>query len=169
VGAKGTLGFGGAGVLRDPSPGALLHRVSPEDLMHFGLIPELVGRLPVITVIDSLDHEALVRILTEPKNSLVRQFQEMFRLDGVELIFTPDGLSAAADLALSRETGARGLRSIIEGALLDVMFELPSHKDMVKQVIVDADAITREGRPQVILHGDQQLQWRDDGTLETAA
>ncbi len=169
VGVKGSLGFGMADPTRDTSQTGLLHRVSPEDLMKFGLIPELVGRLPVLTVIDPLDREALVRILTEPKNALVRQFQQMFKLDGVDLVFTPDALEAAADLAMARETGARGLRSIIEVALLDVMFELPSHKDQIKQVIVDADAINKVGRPKVTLKDDKPLQWREDGTLDIAA
>jgi ATP-dependent Clp protease ATP-binding subunit ClpX len=169
VGVKGALGFAGSGALRDSSPAALLHRVAPEDLMKYGLIPELVGRLPVVTVVDPLDHEALVRILTEPKNALVKQFQQMFALDSVELIFTGDALHAAADQAMARETGARGLRSIIEGALLDVMFELPTHKDIIKQVVVDADTIAHRGRPQIVLKDDSQLHWRDDGTLEDAA
>jgi len=106
-----------------------------------------------------------VRVLTEPKNALVKQFQQMFALDNVELIFTDDALRAAADLASERETGARGLRSIVEGALLDVMFEIPSHRDIIKRVIVDAEAITGRGRPQIVVEGDQQLQWRDDGSL----
>ncbi|MBN1558307.1 MAG: ATP-dependent protease ATP-binding subunit ClpX, partial [Lentisphaerae bacterium] len=167
VGVKGTLGFGMAGTDRDAT--ALLHKVAPEDLMKFGLIPELVGRLPVITVVDPLDRESLVRILTEPKNSLVRQYQQMFKLDGVDLVFSDDALEAAADMAFARETGARGLRSIVEGALLDVMFELPSRKDEIKQVIVNAEAITRNARPAIVLHDDSQLPWLEDGTLGTAA
>ena len=144
--------------------------IAPEDLAKFGLIPELVGRLPVITVVDPLDRTALVRILTEPKNSLVRQFEQMFRLDGVELVFTQDALEAAADLASERETGARGLRSIVENALLDVMYEMPSHKDIIQRVIVDDEAIRGTGRPKIIVKEDgKQLQWRDDGTLESAA
>jgi ATP-dependent Clp protease ATP-binding subunit ClpX len=93
----------------------------------------------------------------------------MFKLDDVELVFTGDALEAAADLASARETGARGLRSIIEGALLDVMFEMPSHKQLIQQVIVDADAVTRRGRPKIVMEGNRQLQWRDDGTLDSAA
>ena len=120
--------------------------------------------------VDPLDRTALVRILTEPKNSLVRQFEQMFRLDGVELVFTQDALEAAADLASERETGARGLRSIVENALLDVMYEMPSHKDIIQRVIVDDEAIRGTGRPKIIVKEDgKQLQWRDDGTLESAA
>jgi ATP-dependent Clp protease ATP-binding subunit ClpX len=169
VGVKGALGFDAAGAAAGVTESDLLHQVAPEDLMHYGLIPELVGRLPVTTVVDPLDQAALVRVLTEPKNAVVKQFQQMFMLDDVELVFTDDALETAADLAAERETGARGLRSIIEGALLDVMFEMPSHKQIIKQVIVDAEAITRRGRPQIVLEGNRQLHWREDGTLDSAA
>jgi len=168
VGVKGSLGFGTAGSPDDRTRSALLHKVAPEDMVKFGLIPELVGRLPVTTVVDPLDRETLIRILTEPKNALVRQFTQMFRLDDVELIFTPDALEAAADLAFKRDTGARGLRSILEGSLMDVMFEVPSRDD-IKQVIVDADAINREARPKIVLTDDQQLEWDENGKLESAA
>jgi ATP-dependent Clp protease ATP-binding subunit ClpX len=167
IGTKGTLGFGGS----DPhsmSQGDLLHHANPDDLMKFGLIPELVGRLPVLATVNPLEREDLVRILVEPKNALVRQFQQMFNLDNVELVFTQDALEAAADLAFARETGARGLRSIIESSLLDVMFEIPSHDD-IRRVIVDADAINGGARPKIVVEGEQILRWRDDGTLESAA
>jgi ATP-dependent Clp protease ATP-binding subunit ClpX len=166
---KGSLGFGNTVMARNLTQGELLHMVQPEDLMAFGLIPELVGRLPVTTVVDPLDRDILVRILTEPKNAIVKQFEQMFKLDGVDLIFTDDALGAAADLASARETGARGLRSIVEVALMDVMFEMPTHKDIIKQVVVDADAMTRRGHPKIVIEGDTQLQWREDGTLESAA
>ena len=107
----------------------------PEDLIYFGLIPEFIGRLPVVSAVHQLDEDDLVRILLEPKNALVKQYQKFFSFDGVELVFTEDSLTAIADKALVRETGARGLRSIIESALLDVMFELPSRKDVNKCVI----------------------------------
>jgi ATP-dependent Clp protease ATP-binding subunit ClpX len=166
---KGALGFGSATRDRNLTQGELLHMVQPEDLMKFGLIPELVGRMPVTTVVDPLDRDILVRILTEPKNAIVKQFQQMFQLDGVELVFTDDALGSVADLAFARETGARGLRSIVEVALLDVMFEMPTHKNIIKQVIVDTDAITRRGRPKIVIEGGKQLDWRDDGSLESAA
>jgi ATP-dependent Clp protease ATP-binding subunit ClpX len=166
---KGSLGFGNNTLSRNLTQGELLHMVEPEDLMKFGLIPELVGRMPVTTVVDPLDRDILVRILTEPKNAIVKQFQQMFKLDGVDLTFTDDALGTAADLASARETGARGLRSIVEVALLDVMFEMPTHKNVIKQVIVDADAITRRARPKIVIEGDTQLKWREDGTLESAA
>jgi ATP-dependent Clp protease ATP-binding subunit ClpX len=167
VGVKGTLGFGSE--IRDSSTTALLHQAQPEDLVKYGLIPEMIGRLPVLTVVDPLEREDLIRILKEPKNALVRQFQQMFRLDGVDLVFTDDALEAAADLAFARDTGARGLRSIIEGSLLEVMFEVPSHKDIIKQVVVDANAINRVGRPKVVVAENVTLQWREDGTLGSAA
>ncbi len=169
TGTKGAVGFDRAAANAKLTPADLLHRVAPEDLVHFGLIPEMVGRIPVITVVDPLDQAQMVRILTEPKNAVVRQFEEMFRLDGVELVFTQEALEAAADLAAERETGARGLRSIIETALLDVMYEMPSHKDVIKQVVVDADAVRRTGRPQIVIEGGEQLEWQEDGTLADAA
>ena len=110
----------------------------PEDLLKFGLIPEFVGRLPVIGVVDGLDREALTSILTEPKNALVAQFQRMFELDDVELEFTDDALSAIADLALVRGTGARGLRALMEEVLLGVMYDLPGRTDVGKVLIDDA-------------------------------
>jgi ATP-dependent Clp protease ATP-binding subunit ClpX len=116
----------------------MLSQVMPEDLLAYGLIPEFIGRLPVVSAVHQLQREDLVQILTEPKNALVRQYQRFFAYDSIELVFTEEALWEIADKALERETGARGLRSIIEGALLDVMFELPSRKDVVKC------AITRE-------------------------
>ena len=169
VGAKGALGFGVQTDENRVTTTSLLHQVAPEDLIKFGMIPELVGRLPVITVVDPLDRDALVRILVEPKNSLVRQFQQMFALDGVSLEFTDEALEAAADLASTRETGARGLRSIIEAALLDVMYEVPSFKDVVKRVVVDADVIRGQARPKIILENNRVLRWSEDGKLGSAA
>ncbi|MCC6800872.1 MAG: ATP-dependent Clp protease ATP-binding subunit ClpX [Anaerolineae bacterium] len=169
VGAKGALGFGAQAAEGQATHTGLLHQVAPEDLIKFGMIPEIVGRLPVITVVDPLDRDALVRILTEPKNSLVKQFQQMFALDGVALEFTGDALHAAADLASARETGARGLRSIMEVALLDVMYEIPSFKEIVQRVVVDAEVIRGTARPKIILENNRVLRWGDDGTLESAA
>lgn len=169
VGAKGALGFGAQAAEGQATQTGLLHQVAPEDLIKFGMIPEIVGRLPVITVVDPLDRGALVRILTEPKNSLVKQFQQMFALDGVALEFTGDALHAAADLASARETGARGLRSIMEIALLDVMYEIPSFKEIVQRVVVDAEVIRGQARPKIILENNRVLRWGDDGTLESAA
>ena len=107
----------------------------PEDLLKFGMIPEFVGRLPVITSVHNLDREALIRILTEPRNALVKQYRRLFELDGVDLEFTDDALEAVADQAILRGTGARGLRAILEEVLLSVMYEVPSRKDVERVVI----------------------------------
>ncbi len=133
--------------------GELLTTVEPEDLIKFGLIPEFVGRLPVIATLDELDEQALMRILTEPRNALSKQYQKLFELEGCELEFTQDALRAIALKAMERRTGARGLRTILETALLDTMYELPSMSDATK-VVVDANAITGEGQPYVIYQND---------------
>ncbi|MCL2784374.1 MAG: ATP-dependent Clp protease ATP-binding subunit ClpX [Propionibacteriaceae bacterium] len=118
----------------------LFHHVRPEDLHKFGLIPEFIGRLPMMASVEGLDRETLIRILVEPKNSLLKQFRKLFDLDGVDLEFTEDAISAIADLALERKTGARGLRAIVEERLLDAMFEVPSRTEIAR-VVVDGDAI----------------------------
>ncbi len=117
--------------------GQLIAEVEPEDLIKFGLIPELIGRLPVVATLAELDETALVAILTEPKNALVKQYQALLGMEGVELEVRPEALSAIAKKAIARKTGARGLRSILEGALMDVMYELPSMKNVQKVVIDD--------------------------------
>jgi ATP-dependent Clp protease ATP-binding subunit ClpX len=126
-----------------------LSQVEPEDLIKFGLIPEFVGRLPVCGTLHELDEAAMVEILTQPKNALVKQYQRFFGYDSIELVFTDDALWEISDKALERETGARGLRSIIEHALLDVMFELPSRKDVSKCVITK-ETIQRNLRPTLV-------------------
>ncbi len=118
----------------------VLRHVSPDDLMEYGFIPEFVGRLPVMVAMDSLDKEALMKVLTEPKNAFARQYEALFKMDDVELVFTNDALAAAADEALKQKTGARGLRTILERTLLDVMYELPSMKEVTK-CVVNADSI----------------------------
>ncbi len=131
---KHGLGFGAT--LHGPKdPAEQLEDVLPEDLMKFGLIPEFIGRLPVITTVTPLDRDALVAILTEPRNALIKQYQRMFEIDGVELEFTPDAIEAVADQALLRGTGARGLRAILEEVLLPVMFDVPSEEDIARVVI----------------------------------
>ncbi len=125
--------------------------VMPEDLLKFGLIPEFIGRLPVITTVTHLDRPALMQILTEPKNALMKQYQKMFLLDGVELVFEPKALEAIADLALGRGTGARGLRAIMEEVLLPVMFDLPSREDVATVVITD-DVVAKRAEPTLISH-----------------
>src|SRR5438067_2468124 len=127
----------------------LLTQVMPEDLLAYGLIPEFIGRLPVVSAVHQLTREDLVRILTEPKNALVKQYQRFFNYDSIELVFTDDALWEISDHALERETGARGLRSIIEDALLDVMFELPSRTDVSKCVITK-ETISKGQRPTLV-------------------
>ncbi|MDQ7036724.1 MAG: ATP-dependent Clp protease ATP-binding subunit ClpX [Anaerolineae bacterium] len=162
IGAKGQLGFGTSSRnKRDTAD--LLHRISPEDLISHGLIPELVGRLPVVVGVDPLDHDALKQILTEPKNSLTRQYVHLLSLDNVDLSFEESSLDAAADLALARGTGARGLRSIIEKCLLDVMFEVPG-RDTIRRVVIDDDVINGEKRPAIYDKDGKELAWEFDSS-----
>ena len=128
-------------------PARSLKHCEPEDLLKFGLIPEFIGRLPVIATLMDLDEEALVKILVEPKNALVKQYAKLFDMEDVELEFTDDALHAVARKAIERKTGARGLRSILEGILLDTMFDLPS-MDGVDEVHIDKDVV--EGRKEPV-------------------
>ncbi|QTG80323.1 ATP-dependent Clp protease ATP-binding subunit ClpX [Arthrobacter crystallopoietes] len=149
AGRKG-IGFGAP--LSDASKDADSYgEVMPEDLLKFGLIPEFIGRLPVITTVSNLDRTALIQILTEPKNALIKQYQKMFQLDGVELSFESEALDAVAQLALERGTGARGLRAIVEEALQPVMFDLPSRED-IASVVITADVVNGKGEPSLISH-----------------
>ncbi|MBR4359010.1 MAG: ATP-dependent Clp protease ATP-binding subunit ClpX [Clostridia bacterium] len=144
---KKALGFGADPKgKKDQNVGEVLREMRPEDLLKFGLIPEFVGRLPVNVTLDALDEEALVRILKEPRNALVKQYQKLMELDGVELVFEDDALQAIAQQAISRKSGARGLRSIIEGALLDTMFDLPGKKN-VRRCIVTKAVIEKGEKP----------------------
>ena len=123
--------------------------VMPEDLLKFGLIPEFIGRLPVIATVDKLNREALVQILTEPRNALVKQYQKLFELDGVELEFTDDAVTAIADKAMERGTGARGLRAIFEEVLLGVMYDVPSREDVGK-VVVTGEVVSDNVNPTLV-------------------
>ena len=123
--------------------------VMPEDLLKFGMIPEFIGRLPVITSVNSLDREALIQILTEPKNALVRQYRRLFELDGVDLDFSDDAMEAIADQAILRGTGARGLRAILEEVLLSVMYDIPSRKDVAK-VVVTRETVLEHVNPTIV-------------------
>ncbi len=134
--------------------GELFAEAEPEDLIKFGLIPELVGRLPVVATLEELQEDTLIRILTEPKNSLLKQFQKLFEMEQVELDVRPEALAAIAKRAIKRRTGARGLRSIVEQALLGTMYELPSQKN-VKRVVVDENAVTGKGTPLLIYQDEQ--------------
>jgi len=151
---KSGIGFGASVKAEsERSVSALFGEVEPEDLIKFGLIPELVGRLPVVATLDELNEEALIQILVEPKNALVKQFQKLLAMEGAELDVRPQALLAIAQKALKRKTGARGLRSIIEAALLDTMYELPTQGNVVK-VVLDENAITGEGIP-LLIYGDK--------------
>jgi ATP-dependent Clp protease ATP-binding subunit ClpX len=133
----------------DRGVGDLFKELEPEDLLKFGLIPEFVGRLPVLATLEDLDEDALVTILTEPKNALVKQYQRLFELEEAKLTFTDDALTAIAKRAIERKTGARGLRSILEDILLDTMFDLPSMSD-VSEVVVNEEAVTSDAKPLMI-------------------
>ncbi len=148
---KGGIGFSAEVHSKDAKKnlGLLFEQVEPDDLVRYGLIPEFVGRLPVIATLEELDKQALIRILTEPKNALTRQYARLFEMEGVELEFRQDALEAIAELAIERKTGARGLRSIMEGVLLDIMYELPDMKDVAK-VVIDRSVVEGQSEPILI-------------------
>jgi ATP-dependent Clp protease ATP-binding subunit ClpX len=150
---KSGMGFGAVLRVKSDRPAAdAFAEVMPEDLLKFGMIPEFVGRLPVITSVHNLDREALILILTEPRNALVKQYQRLFELDGVDLEFTPDALEAVADQAILRGTGARGLRAILEEVLLSVMYEVPSRKD-VERVVITGPVVLEHVNPTLVPRG----------------
>jgi ATP-dependent Clp protease ATP-binding subunit ClpX len=153
---KNSVGFGAHIRSKHGDDTELLGQVMPEDLLAYGLIPEFIGRLPVVCSVQQLQREDLVEILKEPKNALVRQYQRFFSYDDIELVFTEDALWEIADKALLRETGARGLRSIIEKALLDVMFELPSRRDVSKCVITK-ETIQKDLKPTLVTSAGADL------------
>jgi ATP-dependent Clp protease ATP-binding subunit ClpX len=158
---KRSIGFGGSANARlEEEPDEMLRHAQPEDLLRYGLIPEFVGRLPVISTLRTLDEADLIRILTEPKNALVRQYRQFFRYDKVDLNFTDEALAAVAELALERGTGARGLRSILETALLPTMYELPSRSDVAK-CVVDADTV-RDGVQPTLVTGSGNAKYSYD-------
>jgi ATP-dependent Clp protease ATP-binding subunit ClpX len=149
IGVKG-MGFG-ADIRRkdERSMSDLLHEVQTEDLLKFGLIPEFVGRLPVIATLEELDEAALVRILKEPKNALTRQYQKLFEMEGVHLRFTDGALGAIAREALKRKSGARGLRAIMENIMLDVMYDIPSQPN-IKEVLISEEVVTNKEHPIIL-------------------
>lgn len=161
IGHKG-MGFGADVVSKsDKDVGSVFAKVMPEDLLDYGLIPEFIGRLPVISAIHNLSREDLVHILTTPKNALVKQYERFFKFDNIELVFGPDSLGAIADKALKLETGARGLRSIIEQSLLNVMFELPSRAD-VRKCVVTKETIDRDIDPTLVTEAERILPELDE-------
>jgi len=153
----GSIGFGskGGGRVRRRTQGELLAQIQPEDLLNFGLIPEFVGRFAVAGPLHELSEDAMVRILKEPKNALTKQYQWLFEMDGIDLKFTDGSLRAIAHLAMDRGSGARGLRSIMETVMLDVMFELPSEEN-VKEVVVSEESVLGGERPLVLYHADAE-------------
>lgn len=147
---KKTMGFGAEiSSRKEMKIGEILSNILPEDLLKYGLIPEFVGRLPVIVTLDALDEEALIRILTEPRNALVKQYEKLFALDDVGLEFAPEALTAVAEEALRRNTGARGLRSILEDVMMEVMYDIPSRDDIAK-CIVTRETIQKKEMPRII-------------------
>ncbi|MDP4013719.1 MAG: ATP-dependent Clp protease ATP-binding subunit ClpX [Candidatus Nanopelagicales bacterium] len=151
----------------DTNPDHIFSKVMPEDLLRFGLIPEFIGRLPVVTSVDALDQEALIEVLTAPKNALVKQYQRLFELDGVELEFDPAALVAIAELASDRGTGARGLRSILEAILLHVMYDVPSRKDIAR-VIITEQTVVEKGAPTIVPREITPRRRRATGEKTTA-
>ena len=154
---QSTLGFGAdIKSKKDFKLGELLERVQPEDLLKFGLIPEFIGRLPVLATLHELNEEALVDILTKPKNALVKQYQKLFEMDGVKAKFTKGALQAVAKEALVRQSGARGLRAIIEHSMLDIMYDIPSRSG-IKEVVVNEDVITKHEPPLIVYQKEAEL------------
>ncbi len=159
---------------REENIGELLKNVLPQDLIRFGLIPEFIGRVPIVVSLDALDRDAMIRILTEPKNAIIRQYQKLFELDGVQLTFEEDAIARIADKTIERKIGARGLRSIIESAMLDVMFEIPSQKG-ITGCVVTKEAIDGTQKPVLIrpdtpaLEDKQHRRGRKKSSLEETA
>lgn len=160
IGLKSKIGFGAQQESDETSADHLLSEVSPEDLIQHGMIPEMVGRLPVIVALQPLELDDLVRIMVEPKNALIKQYEHLLSLDDVELVFAPEALRAAAQMAIERETGARGLRSIIETCLLDVMFEVPSRSD-INKVLVGEAVIRGEEKPRIFTSDGRVISLSD--------
>jgi ATP-dependent Clp protease ATP-binding subunit ClpX len=150
------LGFGAEIKSRDEFKlGELLREVQPEDLLKFGLIPEFIGRLPMLATLHELNEDALIEILTAPRNSLVKQFQKLFEMDGVRCKFTKGALKAVAKKALARESGARGLRAILEESMLDIMYDVPS-KSGIKEVVINEDVIRRGDQPLIVYENEKE-------------
>ncbi|MDX8407756.1 MAG: ATP-dependent Clp protease ATP-binding subunit ClpX [Mariprofundaceae bacterium] len=155
-GKKRSIGFGAEVSSEDEKDiGEILSRVEPEDLIKFGLIPELVGRLPAVATLGLLDKEALLRILTEPKNALVKQYQALMKYDNVDLTFTDDALEAIAEKAIERKTGARGLRAIMESVMLDVMYDIPTMGN-VEQCVINREVVQGTTQPVLVYHGEEE-------------
>ena len=154
---KKTIGFGAENEVNKVDADDWTRHLTTADLVKFGMIPEFIGRIPIITTLDKLDNKDLVRVLTEPKNALVKQYKKLLSLDGVELKFTDGALKAIADLAIQRNMGARGLRTIIENSIMDIMYETPSEED-IESVEVTKDVITRHAQPRITRKNAEEVQ-----------
>ncbi|TFJ93968.1 ATP-dependent protease ATP-binding subunit ClpX [Lentibacillus salicampi] len=165
---KKVIGFGSDSQQEDLDQSELLQKVLPEDLLRYGLIPEFIGRIPVIGSLAPLDEDALVEILTKPKNALVKQYEKLFEIDNVELQFEEEALRAIANRAIERKTGARGLRSIIESIMLDVMFDLPSRDDIETCIITKDTVEIENGRPKLVFHDGTVQDENENSPRESA-
>ena len=161
---KGTaIGFGAeVKTTEDKKTGEWMKKLEPEDLLKYGLIPEFIGRLPIIATLDDLDEKSLIKILKEPKNSLIKQYQELFKLEGAKLSFKDNAVKEIAVKAISKKTGARGLRSILENILLKTMYDLPS-QDNVEEVIIDSNTVKGQSQP-IIVHSQNTDKNKTDKT-----
>ncbi len=166
IGSK-AMGFGANVDAEQPDEENLLHQVVQHDLVKYGLIPELIGRIPVVTVLDNLDRDALIKIMTEPKNSIVKQYTKLFELDDVSLEFKKDALEAIADITLERKTGARGLRSVLEGVLNNLMFTIPSDPT-VEKVIITEDTVRSSAEPIILRNPSKQAKVLHASDLKNA-
>ena len=151
----------------DKKTGEWMKSLEPEDLLKYGLIPEFIGRLPIIATLEDLDEKSLIKILQEPKNSLIKQYQELFKLEGAKLVFKDNAIKEIAQKAISKKTGARGLRSILESVLLKTMFDLPSMEN-VNEVIVDSGAAKGQSQP-IIVHSKNPDKDKDKEKSKTSA
>jgi ATP-dependent Clp protease ATP-binding subunit ClpX len=160
---KGGIGFSADVKTKDEDAlfGEVIANVEPEDLIRYGLIPEFVGRLPVVTTLEELDEDALIRILTEPKNAITKQYMKMFEIEGCEIEFRKDSLAAVARKAMARKTGARGLRTILENTLLDIMYDLPAMEN-VSKVVIDAAVIEGDAQPYILYEGGEMQRAASD-------
>ena len=162
-----SIGFGAeVSVKEDRNVGEILKDVMPEDFIKFGLIPEFIGRVPVVVTLDALDENALISILKEPKNSLTKQYHRLFELDGVELDFEDDALELVAKKSLERKTGARGLRAIMEGSLMDLMYKIPSD-DTIRKCTITKDVVDGTGEPEIV-RGETPAQAKTAGSRRTS-
>lgn len=166
IGSK-VMGFGADIEHEAYDSDKIMHKVVQHDLVKYGLIPELIGRIPVITVLDNLDRDALVKIMTEPKNSIVKQYTKLFSMDGVSLEFKKEALTAIADITLERKTGARGLRSVLENVLKELMFSIPSDSS-VEKVIITEDAVKNSADPIIMRKANKSSESRKDSDLKNA-